>query len=107
MLLMNCGVAFAVFSFKRNTNGYESLHNSTYFGAINNTTLNSILINYHDLVNQIAENEKSHNEYVVNQEAYLSNGFDRSLILASEFLPQNSLRTYQTPQPEYLEKYKF
>lgn len=105
ILFMSCGVAFADYYFKPNTGGYEALKNSDYFGKINNTPLDSLLTRYHSLVDDIAENERSYNEYVVNQEAYLSTQFDRSLILASAFLPQDSLIIRATPQSEYYEDF--
>jgi len=101
ILFMSCGVAFADYYFKPNTGGYEALKNSDYFGKINNSPLDSLLTKYHNLIDDIAENEKSYNEYAVNQEAYLSTQFDRSLILASAFLPQDSLNIRATPQSEY------
>ena len=52
------------------------------------------------MIDHIAENEKSYNDYVVNQEAYLSTQFDRTLILASAFMPQDSLKIRATPQSE-------
>ncbi len=104
-LFMNCGLAFADYYFKPNTGGYEALKNSNYFGKINNTQLDSLLTSYHSIVEDIAQNEKSYNDYVVSQEAYLSTQFDRSLILASAFLPQDSLRMRDTPQSEYLEDF--
>ena len=105
ILFMTCGVAFADYYFKPNTSGYEALKNSDYFGKINNTPLDSLLIRYHSLLEDIAENERSYNEYVENQEAYLSTQFDRSLILASAFLPQDSLTIRATPQSEYYEDF--
>ena len=104
-LFMSCGVAFVDYYFKSNTGGYDALKNSTYFGKINNTPLDSLLTRYHGIVADIAENEKSYNEYVVNQEDYLSTQFDRSLILASAFLPQDSLKMRATPQSEYYEDF--
>ncbi|MCF4102204.1 DUF6090 family protein [Gillisia sp. M10.2A] len=101
ILFMSCGVAFADYYFKPNTSGYEALKNSAYFGKINNTPLDSLLTSYYSIVEDIAENEKSYNEYVVNQETYLSTQFDTSLILASAFLPQDSLKIRATPQSEY------
>ena len=103
LLFMSCGVAFADYYFKPNTGGYEALRNSVYFGKINNTPLDSLLTSYHSIVEEIAENERSYNEYVVNQETYLSTQFDTSLILASAFLPQDSLKIRATPQSEYYE----
>lgn len=105
LLFMSCGVAFADFYFKSNTGGYEALKSSEYFGKINNTSLDSLLTSYHSIVEDIAENERSYNDYVVSQEAYLSTQFDRSLILASAFLPQDSLQLRATPQSEYYDDF--
>lgn len=104
-LFMTSGLAFADYYFKPNTGGYEALKNSGYFGKINNTRLDSLLAEYHSMVEIIAENEKSYNEYTVYQENYLSTQFDRSLILASAFMPPDSLRVRATPQSEYDEAF--
>lgn len=104
-LFMSCGIAFADYYFKPNTGGYEALKNSGYFGKINNTPLDSLLTKYHSLLDDIAENEKSYNDYVVNQEAYLSTQFDRTLILATAFMPQDSIMKRATPQSEYYEAF--
>ena len=101
ILFMSCGYAFADLYFKPNMDGYEALKNSGYFGKINNTLLDSLLTRYHRIVDDIAQNETSYNEYVVNQEAYISTQFDRYLILASAFLPPDSLKLRATPQSEY------
>ncbi|GMN09696.1 hypothetical protein MTsPCn9_17390 [Croceitalea sp. MTPC9] len=95
------GTAFVDFYFKPNSGGYESLKNSEYYGKINNTKLDSLLAKYHGLVDIIAENEKSYNQYTVHQENYLDTQFDRSLILASAFMSLDSLATKATPQSEY------
>lgn len=95
------GTAFADFYFKPNSGGYESLKNSEYYGKINNTQLDSLLAKYHRLVDDIAENERSYNQYTVHQENYLDTQFDRSLILAAAFMPLDSLATKATPQSEY------
>lgn len=95
------GSAFVDFYFKPNSGGYESLKNSEYYGKINNIKLDSLLAKYHGLVDIIAENEKSYNQYIVHQENYLDTQFDRSLILASAFMPLDSLATKATPQSEY------
>ncbi len=105
ILFMSCGAVFADYYFKPNTGGYEALKNSDYFGKINNTPLDSLLNKYHNLLSDIAENEKSYNDYVVNQEAYLSTQFDRSLILAAAFMPPDSLAIRATPQSEYYEDF--
>jgi hypothetical protein len=105
LLFMSCGAAFTDYYFKPNTGGYEALKNSDYFGKINNTKLDSLLTSYHSLIDEIAQNEKSYNEYVLSQEAHISSKFDRSLILASAFLPPDSLNIRATTQAEYYEDY--
>lgn len=100
-LFMTSGYAFADFYFKPNSGGYESLKSSRYYGKINNTKVDSLLARYHGLVDAIAENEKSYNQYTVHQENYLDTQFDRSLILASAFMSRDSLATKATPQSEY------
>ena len=95
------GAAFVDFYFKPNSGGYESLINSDYYGQINNTKLDSLLANYHGLVDAIAENEKSYNQAAVHQENYLDTQFDRSLILASAFMSLDTLASMATPQSEY------
>ncbi|MBT8187629.1 MAG: hypothetical protein HKP24_05060 [Croceitalea sp.] len=95
------GSAFVDFYFKPNSGGYESLKNSQYYGKINNTKLDSLLAKYHGLVDVIAENERSYNQYTVHQENYLDTQIDRSLILASAFMSLDTLATKATPQSEY------
>jgi len=106
MLFMSSGFAFADFYFNPNIGGYEALKNSDYFGKINNTPLDSLLTRYHTIIGEIALNERSYNEYVESQEAYLSTQFDRSLILAFAFVPPDSLNLRATPQSEYIEDFK-
>lgn len=105
-IFMTSGLAFADYYFKPNSGGYESLKNSEYFGKINNTPLDSLLAKYHGLLDIIAENERSYNEYTQEIEAELSKQFDRSLILASAFMPPDSLRIRATPQQEYDDAFK-
>jgi uncharacterized membrane protein YgaE (UPF0421/DUF939 family) len=100
-LLMASGLAFADYYFKPNSGGYESLKSSEYYGKINNTKIDSLLAKYHGLVDVIAENERSYNQQTVYQENYLDTQFDRSLILASAFMPLDSLATKATSQSEY------
>ena len=95
------GAAFVDFYFKPNSSGYESLKKSEYYGKINNTKLDSLFAKYHGLVDIIAENERSYNQYTVHQENYLDTQFDRSLILASAFMSSDSLTIKATPQSEY------
>lgn len=106
ILFMASGYAFADYFFKPNTGGYEALKNSEYFGKINNTPLDSLLANYHDLLVVIAENEKSYNDFMVHQEAYLSTQFDLSLIFAYAFVSSDSLKTRATSQSEYDEAFR-
>jgi hypothetical protein len=95
------GSAFVDFYFKPNSGGYESLKNSEYYGKLNNTKLDSLLAKYYGLVDVIAENERSYNQYAVHQENYLDTQFDRSLILASAFMPVDSIAAKATSQSEY------
>lgn len=106
IMMMQAGVVFADFAFKPNTGGYEALKNSSYFGKINNTRLDSLLIQYHKILADLAENEGSYNDYIVSQEAYISNNFDRTLILASAFLSQEELAKRATPQSEYTKSFQ-
>lgn len=105
-LFMASGYAFADFYFKPNSGGYESLKSSEYYGKINNTKLDSLLAKYHGLVDIIAENERSYNQYTVHQENYLDTQFDRSLILASAFMSRDSLVERATLQSEYDQVFK-
>jgi hypothetical protein len=105
-LMMVSGTAFADFYFKPKTDGYESLKNSSSFGKINNTTLDSLLIQYHGIIEQIAENEKSYNDYILTQEAHISKDFDRTLVLASAFMPQDSLVQLNIPESKLIKTFK-
>lgn len=105
-LFMASGYAFADYYFRPNSGGYDALKSSKYFGKINNTPLDSLLAKYHSLIERIGENEKSYNDYTVNQEAYLSTQFDRSLILAKAFMSPDSLNKRATQQSEYDEAFK-
>ncbi|OZV67996.1 DUF6090 family protein [Winogradskyella aurantia] len=105
-LMMVSGTAFADFYFKPKTDGYESLKNSSSFGKINNTALDSLLIQYHGIIQQIAENEKSYNDYLLTQEAHISKHFDRTLVLASAFMPQDSLAQLDIPESKLIKTFK-
>lgn len=104
-LFMGSGFAFADLYFKPNAGGYEALKNSSYFGKINNTPLDSLLTRYHSLIEEIAASENSFNEYAKSQQAYLSTKFDRSLMLAYAFVPPDSLNIRATTQNEYFEDF--
>lgn len=105
ILFMSSGFAFADINFKPNTGGYEALKNSSYFGKINNTPLDSLLNRYHSLIDEIAASEKSYNDYARSQQAYLSTQFNRSLMLAYAFVPPDSLKIRATTQAEYFEDF--
>ena len=104
-LFMGAGLALVEYYFKPNTGGYEALKSSEYFGKINNTPLDSLLTEYHGMIELIAENEKSYNDYTVEQSSYLSREFDRSLILAYIAVPHDSLFLRATPRSEFYEAY--
>ena len=105
-ILMSCGGAFFDYYFKANDGGYEALKSSGYYGKINNTPLDSLLSKYHRIVDEISQNEKSYNQYVEAQEAYISNEFDRSLVMAFAFVPQDSLKLKATSQAEYFKDFE-
>lgn len=105
-MVMYAGTAFAEFFFKPKTDGYESLKNSSSFVKINNTVLDSLLIQYHSMLENIAENEKSYNDYILTQEAHISTTFDRSLVLASAFMSQDSLIALGLTHSEFLQTFK-
>jgi len=105
ILFMSSGFAFADFYFKPNAGGYEALKNSSYFGKINNTPLDSLLTSYHSLIDEIVASEKSYNDYAKSQEAFLSTQFDRSLMLAYAFMPPDSINIRATTQAEYFEDF--
>jgi hypothetical protein len=105
ILFMSSGFAFADLYFKPNAGGYEALKNSSYFGKINNTPLDSLLNRYHRLIDEIAASEKSYNDYAKSQQAYLSTKYDRSLMLAYAFVPPDSINLRATTQTEYLEDF--
>ncbi len=105
-IMMSSGIAFADFYFKAKTDGYEALKNSNSFGKINNTVLDSLLIKYHGLIEGIAENEKSYNDYILTQEAYISTKFDRTLVLAAAFMKPDSLAKLNIPSSEYTKTFK-
>ena len=105
-IFMASGGAFIDYYFRANTDGYEALKNSDYFGKINNSKLDSLLIQYHRIVDDISQNESSYNEYLNSQENVLSTQFDRTLILASAFMPPDSLQGRATSQEEYYKIFK-
>ena len=106
MVMLTSGLAFVDFYFKPKDDGYEALKSSNSFGKINNSRLDSLLIQYHITIDLIAENEKSYNEYILTQEAHISKHFDRTLVLAAAFMNQDSLAKLEIPQSEFTKDYK-
>jgi hypothetical protein len=104
--MMASGIAFADFFFKAKTDGYEALKNSNSFGKINNTVLDSLLIQYHGLVEGIAENEKSYNDHILVQEAHISKEFDRTLVLAAAFMKPDSIAKLDIPAVEFTNNFQ-
>ncbi|WP_338733650.1 DUF6090 family protein [Mangrovimonas cancribranchiae] len=100
-IMLGGSTAFFDYYFVSNSDGYEALKNSNHYGKINNTRLDSLLTRYHRLVGEIAQNEKSYNEYLNSQENYLSTQYDRTLFLAYAFIPQDSLKKLATPMADY------
>ncbi|WP_435133016.1 DUF6090 family protein [Formosa sp. A9] len=100
-LILGSSTAFFDYYFISNSDGYEALKNSNHYGKINNTRLDSLLTRYHRLVGEIAQNEKSYNEYLNSQENYLSTQHDRTLFLAYALIPQDSLKKLATPMADY------
>lgn len=100
-VMTSAGAAFIDYYFRPNTGGYEALKNSGYFGRINNTPLDSLLSSYYGLADEISQNENSYNTYAEQQESYISTQFDRTLLLAYGFMPQDSINVRATPQEEY------
>ncbi len=68
--------------------------------------MDSLLIQYHGIIEQIAENEKSYNDYILTQEAHISKDFDRTLVLASAFMPQDSLVQLNIPESKLIKTFK-
>lgn len=64
------------------------------------------MIQYHGIIEQIAENEKSYNDYILTQEAHISKEYDRTLVLASAFMPKDSLAQLSIPQSEFIKTFK-
>jgi len=105
-VMMASGTAFADFFFKPKTVGYESFKNSSSFVKINNTVLDSLLIQYHNIIQNIAENEKSYNDYILTQEAHISKEFDRGLVLAAAFMSQDTLVKLAIPESRFMKTFK-
>lgn len=94
------------FYFVPNTSGYEALKNSPYLGKINSTELNNAIIDYYAKTVQIAESEKSYNEFVENLEVKLAYDVDRTLMMASKFMDPEELKATKTTEEEIYEVYK-
>ena len=94
------------FYFVPNTSGYEALKNSPYLGKINGSDLNNLIIDYYAKTAQIAQQEKSYNEFVENLEVKLAYDVDRTLMMASKFMDPEELKATKTTEDEIYEVYK-
>lgn len=94
------------FYFAPNTSGYEALKNSPYLGKINGSDLNNLIIDYYAKTAQIAQQEKSYNEFVENLEVKLAYNVDRTLMMASKFMDTDELKATKTTEEDIYEVYK-
>ena len=94
------------FYFVPNTSAYEALKNSTYLGKINGIELNNFIIDYYAKTVQIAESEKSYNEFVETLEAKLAYDYDRTLLLAYLWMSPEELKATKSTEEEILNVYK-
>ena len=98
--------SYVDFYFVPNTSAYEALKNSPYLGKINGTDLNNSIIAYYAKTVQIAEGEKSYNEFVENLEAKLAYDVDRTLVMAHNFMDKEELSATKTTQDEIYQVFK-
>ena len=94
------------FYFVPNTSAYEALKNSTYLGKINGIELNNFIIDYYAKTVQIAESEKSYNEFVETLEAKLAYDYDRTLLLAYLWMSPEELKATKSTEEEIFNTYK-
>ncbi|MDX1472356.1 MAG: DUF6090 family protein, partial [Flavobacteriaceae bacterium] len=94
------------FYFKPNTSAYDALKSSPYLGKINGSDLNDLIIEYYAKTNQIAESEKSYNEYVEDLEAKLAYDQDRTLMLAFIWMDPDELGATKTTEEEIQKVFK-
>ncbi len=102
----NAFSAYVDFYFKSNTSGYDALKNSPYLGKINGTALNNLINNYYEKIYQIAEVEKSYNEFVESLEAKQAYDFDRSLAMAYFFMSPEEFEETKATKDDIIEKFK-
>lgn len=92
--------AYLDFYFVPNTSAYDALKNSSYLGKINGTDLNDLTTDYYAKTAQIAETEKSYNEFIETLEADMAYDIDRSLMMAYVFMKPEELQATKTTQEE-------
>ena len=88
------------FYFKPNTSAYDGLKNSPYLGKLNGSDLNNLIIDYYAKTHQMAEAEKSYNDYVETLEAKMAYDVDRTLMMAYIFMNNDELKATKTTQEE-------
>jgi hypothetical protein len=98
--------AYVDYYFVSKSSGFEALKNSGYLGRINGTSLNQLLIAYQAKVAEIAQAEKSYNEFVENLEVEMAAETDRSLIMAYLFVEPEELRATATTEDEIVRAYE-
>jgi len=70
--------AFIDFYFVPNQSGYDALKNSSYLGKITRTKVDSLLDNYHVILNKALKEENSYLTFVENMEVLWTSKFDMS-----------------------------
>lgn len=92
--------AYSDFYFEPNTSAYEALKSSPYLGKINGTHLNNLVIDYYKKTEQIANNERSYNEFVENLEAKMANVIDRTIVMTHLFMTKEQVRETKLTEEE-------
>lgn len=89
---IKAGQVFVDFYFAPNQSGYEALKNSSYLGKINGTKVDSLLDNYHIVLNKVLNEESSYITYVENMEVLWTSNFDMSELMKVYFLDTEKIR---------------
>jgi len=76
------------------------LKSSPYLGKINGTYLNNLVINYYKKTEQIANNERSYNEFVENLEAKMADVNDRTIMMTYLFMAKEQVRETKLTEEE-------
>lgn len=89
---LKAGQVFVDFYFAPNQSGYEALKNSSYLGKINGTRVDSLLDNYHVILNKVLNEESSYITYVENMEVLWTSNFDMSELMKVYFQDTEKIR---------------